>query len=136
MINDKSLTFCTDQAVTASAASADYLDLLVARDIGIGEPVEIFVRVTESFATLTSLNVGIQCDDSSGFSTPKNVCTSGAIAQAALTAGTFIPIGPIPVGCNERYVRLYFTVSGSNATAGKITAGIVRNKPANSAITA
>lgn len=31
----------------------------------------------------------------------------------------------LPVGLTERYIRLYYTVAGSNATAGKITAGHV-----------
>lgn len=136
MLTDYDNIFCVDQAVTASAASTDYIDLKAAREMGAGEPIHVFVRVTEDFATLTSLTVGIQTDDNTSFSSAATKASSGAIAAAALLAGTYIPMPALPPGTNERYMRLYFTVAGTNASAGKITAGLVPNKPANKAVTA
>ncbi|WP_341805726.1 Bbp16 family capsid cement protein, partial [Pseudescherichia vulneris] len=47
MITDKLLMFSEKQAVTASAASTDVIDLApidgTRRDIGVGEPLEWFV---------------------------------------------------------------------------------------------
>jgi hypothetical protein len=44
---------------------------------------------------------------------------------ASLTAG-MIGIIPLPLGL-KKYVRMYYTVAGSNATTGKISAYITDN---------
>ena len=80
--------------------------------------------MTETFATLTSLKVGVQVDNDVSFGSPKTVVESPAVAAADLKAGYKFPIVWVPRGTDERYLRLYYTVAGSDATAGKITAGI------------
>ena len=47
MYIDRQNLFSQDQAVTTSAASTDYIDLGVARDIGNGERPEILVLCTQ-----------------------------------------------------------------------------------------
>jgi len=145
MIFDNTLLFSSGQAITASAASTNSIDLgatgtpvggsALTRDIGAGEEIEISVLVTEVFATLTSLTVTIETDDNSSFSSATTRYSSGAIAAATLVAGYQFKVpAHFPLGTNERYVRLYYTVAGSNATTGKITAGVVAARQSNSAL--
>lgn len=147
MLADALTLFSDSQAVTASAASTDYIDLgatgtpalnstALARDIGKGNPVNIRIQCTESFATLTSLKVAVQTDDNSSFSSAAIALETEAIAQATLVAGYVFNIQWFPRRTNERYVRLYYTVAGSNATAGKIWAGVVMSAPDNQLVTA
>ncbi|WP_413616414.1 hypothetical protein MRB56_09105 [Halomonas cupida] len=124
MIFDSTFLFSDDQAVTATAASTNIVDLGVVRDIGKGVPVPLLVQVTEDFATLTSLTVTVETDDDPGFGSPKVLATSGAIAAADLVAGYQFPLQYMPIG-TERYLAITYTVGGTDATAGTVTAGVV-----------
>lgn len=124
MIFDKENLFSDHQAVTATAASDNVINLGVSRDIGKGVPVPIDIRVTEDFATLTDLTVSVEVDDNESFSSATTLATTAAIAAADLVVGKVFSIQYMPLGI-EQYVRLKYTVGGSNATAGKIHAGIV-----------
>jgi hypothetical protein len=54
------------------------------------------------------------------------VVDTQTIALAGLTLGAvFNGLRYVPVGVNERYVRLNYTVTGTAPTLGKITAGVV-----------
>lgn len=134
MIFDSTNLFSDDQAITASAASTNVIDLgatqtpknaanALTRDIGKGTPIPLRIQVTTAFATLTSLTVSVQTDDNSGFSSAATVATTPAIAVASLVAGYVFPLTVVPRGTLERYVRLYYTVAGSSATAGTVFAG-------------
>lgn len=129
MILDSTNTFSEKQAVTASAASTNVIDLGSATrgDIGKGTPIPINVQVTTDFATLTSLTVAIQMSTDEAFTSPKTI-QSQTIALAGLVAGARFGFNCIPEGADYRYMRLYYTVTGSDATAGKISAGIVAAK--------
>lgn len=135
MIFDKQSLFSAAQAVTASAASTNAIDLgahgaayghasALPRDWGKGKKVPLLIQVVETFATLTSLTVSVQVDDNAAFSSPKTVATSIAIPAADLKAGKQVELDCVPRGTDERYIRLYYTVAGDAATAGKITAGV------------
>ena len=119
MLLDAHSLFSENQAITASAASTNVVKF------GKGELtyVPLLIQVTQSFATLTSLTIKIQTAVDAAFTTPVDLASS-TIAAASLTAGTVVPINYIPSG-NLGYIRIYYTVTGSNATAGKITAGVV-----------
>lgn len=141
MIFDKALQFSDAQAITATAASTNILDLLptgkayghaanLEKDIGKGQDLPILIQVVESFNTLTSLTVTVQCDDNSSFSSAKDVI-SQTIPLASLVAGKIASIMEVPAGVNERYMRLNYTVTGTNPTTGKITAGIVASTQTN-----
>jgi len=145
MIFDTTLQFSSNQAITATAASTNSIDLgatgtpfggiALTRDIGAGKEIAISCLVTETFATLTSLTVTIETDDNSSFSSATTVYSSGAIPVATLVAGyPFKVPAHFPLGTNERYVRLKYTVAGSSATTGKITAGVVDGRQTNSAL--
>lgn len=132
-----------DQAITATAASTNYIDLgamgtpvkgaaALTRDLGKGTPVPILVQATEAFtaAGAATLTIDLEVDDNTSFSSATTVWTSGAIGKATLIQGYEALIDYIPKGTNERYVRLNYTVATGPMTAGKITAGITAGKEA------
>lgn len=136
MIFDKQNLFSDAQAVTVTAASTNVIDFgasskpvggkaNIIKDLGKGNPVPIRIQVVEAFATLTSLTFALQVDDNEAFGSAKTVFTSGAVAVADLKAGYVVPIEYVTRGTDERYMRLNYTVAGTTATAGKVTAGIV-----------
>ncbi|GGE55686.1 hypothetical protein GCM10007276_35950 [Agaricicola taiwanensis] len=139
MIFDKTTLFSDAQAVTASAASTHVVDLgatdrvlgasaNLRRDIGRGTPVPLSVQVVEDFAGLTSLTVAIQTSDDAAFGSGVTThASSGAVPVAELKAGWTSTLHYMPPAGPEgmkRYLRLNYTVAGSNASSGKITAGV------------
>lgn len=143
MIFDNTLRVSNQQAITADAASTDVIDLgatgtpfggtAIVRDIGVGKEVDVSVIVTETFNNLTSMNVSVQTDDNSGFSSPTTVYKSGEILLASLVAGfQFKCPAVFGNGVNERYVRLFYDITGTAPTTGKITAGVVSARQSNS----
>lgn len=136
MIFDSTNLFSDAQAITDTAASTNVIDLgatdtpkhavnAITRDLGKGRPIDLRIQVVEDFATLTSLKVGVQTDSAEGFGSAVTVLESPAVVAASLLAGYVFPIQWVPRGTLSRYVRLYYTVAGTTATAGKVTAGFV-----------
>ena len=121
MLLDAQSLFSDAQAITATAASTNVVHF------GKGEFtfVPLLIQVVENFATLTSLTIKVQTAVDSAFTNAVDLA-SATIAAAGLTVGKVVPINYIPSG-NLGYIRIYYTVTGSNATAGKITAGVVAN---------
>lgn len=143
MLGDSLWNFCgasPGQAITASAASTNYVDLgalgtppghsvAPTRDLGKGTRIPILIQVTETFDALTSLKVAVQTDSSSGFATAlTTVLETEAIALATLVAGYQFNIDLIPPKTIQRYLRLYFTVAGGTPTVGKVFATAVEAK--------
>lgn len=131
MILDNQTLFSDRQAVTASAASTNVIDLGpinlgMVRDIGPGTAIPVLLQVVENFtaAGAATLTVAIQVDDNSAFSSPKTVHTTAAIPVATLKAGYQLPLDWIPRGTDERFMRLNYTVATGPFTAGRITAGV------------
>lgn len=125
MINDLTNQFSSKQAITATAASTNVIDLGVSRDIGKGFKVPLLVQVNESFDALTSLTVTIQTDTDEAFGTAVNL-TEQTIALADLVSGAQFGFQIVPTG-TQRYLRLNYTVTGGAPTTGTITAGIVES---------
>ncbi len=134
MMYDKHLTFGTDQAVTATAASTDIVDLGVVRDIGNGEPLELVVLCTEAAtaAGAATVTFTFETDDNSGFSSAATLAATTAIGKASLTAGTEVLRVKVPLGV-ERYLRMNYTVATGPLTAGKFTAFLAEERQANTA---
>jgi len=135
MLLDNQSIFSDAQAITATAASTNSIDLgavgitgygkhQLVRDLGKSGHIPLLIQVVEAFDNLTSLKIDIQVDDNSSFSSAKTV-QSETVLLADLVAGRISPMDKLPRGIDERYLRLYFTVTGTAPTAGKITAGIV-----------
>ena len=134
MIMDRTGLFSDGQAITATAASTNLVDLGplgsgVTRDIGHGTEIPLAVSVTESFNNLTSLTISVETDDNAAFSSPTTVYTSPAytLAQVATGAKYLLP-DAIPAGTSEQFVRLKYTVAGTAPTTGKITAGVAASR--------
>lgn len=123
MILDEQELFSNKQAVTASCASTNVVNM-GKREISFGTPVEVYIQVTEAFNNLTSLTIKVQTAADEAFTSPVSLAEE-TILQANLTAGAVSAIKFLPKG-NLGYIRLYYTVTGTTPpTTGKILAGIV-----------
>ena len=130
MILDNQTLLSNAQAITADAGSTNQIDLSprasgIVRDIGPGKPIPLLVQVVEAFNNLTSIVVSIQTDEDSAFGSPTTVASTGAIPLASLVAGYQFNLNYIPRDTQERYMRLYYDITGTAPTTGKITAGVV-----------
>lgn len=126
---DKELLFSDAQAITADAASTNIVDCVSTADIGAGRPVQLCLVIDEAFNTLTSLNIKLQTDDNSSFSSATDLFIVNK-ALAALTLNAKIDLPAIPAGC-ERYLRMYYDVVGTDPTTGKITCFITTGDQKN-----
>lgn len=143
MIFDANLKLSDDQAVTATALSTNVIawpdhgtvygeSAAIARDLGKGEPIPLLIQVTEDFATLTSLTITVETSANSDMSSSTVLVSTPAIAAASLVAGYRPAMPPVmPEQASGKYFAVRYTVTGSNATAGKITAGIVAGVHSN-----
>lgn len=133
MILDYELELSSKQAIVATAASTNNVDLKAAKDVGVGEPIHVAARVTQAFNNLTSLDVAIQgCDDAAG-TNPVTLVTKNFLL-AALTNNAPLPMPPLPAGVSKRFLRALYTVNGAAPTTGQVTLGIVPGtdaKPGN-----
>ena len=125
MLFDKQNQFSDAQAITSSAASTNVIDMTgTLKEVAFATPMPLRIQVVEDFATLTSLEIKVQTATDSAFTTPVDLATTGTIGVDTLKKGYVAPINFIPKG-NKGYMRLYYSVTGTAATAGKITAGII-----------
>lgn len=133
--------FSDDQAITATAISENVIDLGVAgtpygaaaalnNDKGKGAAIPVLIQVTADFATLTSLTITVEASAAAGLTSPQVLATE-TIAVADLVAGKQTYMQVLPNGADLRYLGVRYTVTGSNATAGIITAGISMGNQTN-----
>ena len=127
MITDRELTFSNGQAVTTGTQlSTDVIDTGVAGiNINTNRELQIFVSVTTAFAGGTNLTVNLGESASSDLSSPTVLATSGAVAEASLTAGRVLLRTAVP-RTSKRYLGLQFVTTGTH-TAGNVFGGIVRD---------
>lgn len=121
MILDEQNLFSDNQAITATAASTNVLNF-GKREIAFGTPVELFVQITEDFNNLTSLKIAVQTSATENFSTAVDLIDQ-TILLANLKKGTVSSLKFLPKG-NLGYMRLYYTVTGTAPSTGKILAGV------------
>lgn len=138
MIFDRTNLLSDAQAITATAASTNVIDLGpvaggVVRDIGKGKSIPLLVQVVEAFAAAgaATLTVSLQVDSVENFASPKTVWSTPALALADLIPGKVIVPEYIPRGTDERYLRLNYTVATGPMTAGKIVAGVTLGNQSN-----
>lgn len=135
MITDKNLTFSEGQAITATAISENVLRLpesgvvplssgQMDRNLGPGNEIPMLIQVVEDFAALTSLTISVETSDNEDMSSATVLSTTPAIPVAQLVAGYRPALRIFPDGVLGDYVALRYTVTGSNATAGQITAAL------------
>lgn len=142
MIFSAQQIFSDDQAVTATAISTNVIDTGVRDtpyggkaalkgDIGRGTKIPLLVQVTEDFATLTSLTITVETSANADLSSSDVLYSSGAVGVAALIKGYQLPLDIVPNKATKRYLGIRYTVGGTNATAGKVTAGITMGNQTN-----
>lgn len=141
MIFSAQQLFSDDQAITATAISTNVIDLGLAdtpyggaaalkQDIGKGNKIPLLVQVTEAFNTLTSLTITVEASAAAGLTSP-DVLYTEVITLANLTVGKTIAIDVVPNNATKRYMGIRYTVTGTNPTLGKVTAGIVAGVQTN-----
>lgn len=128
-IEDRQLMMSLDQAVTASAATTDYIDLGAARNIGVGEELCIVFTVTTTTASAgaTTLDLVLQGDSSAAFGSAVTIQTVfTGIPKATLIAGyQFVAkLNPSPALTGYRYIRGSYTVNTANFSAGAFRLGL------------
>lgn len=128
MILDAQTLFSDAQALTASAASTNLIDLGAAgRDMGRGRKLMIRLNVdtalTDSGSDST-VTVTLQTDDNDSFSSATTAQTLFTIAATA-AAGTVYRAYVAPGALDERYCRLYYTMNNGNLSTGAVTAAMV-----------
>jgi hypothetical protein len=149
MIFDAQNLFSNKQAITATANSTNVIDLgltgipygnveRMKRDIGKGKKIPLRVQVTETFATLTSLTITVVTSDVEALNSGNLThYTTVAIPAADLVAGYTVEMDVVPMAQKagmKRYMGLIYTVGGSNATAGRVMAGITMGNQTNDTI--
>ncbi len=134
MIIDGALLLDTAAAVTAATgtqASTNVIDLLNARDMGIGDDpsLKLLVQVSTAFAGGTSLIAALQ--GSTDNSTYTTMLVSPTVLTAALTVGARVLDAdvprPAPGQAMPRYLRMLYTTSGTFTLSG-ITAAILLDR--------
>lgn len=134
MIFSKQQLFSDQQAITGDAVSTNVIDLgatsipphdaaALTRDIGIGSKIPLLIQVTEDFNNLTSLEISLEKDTVSAFSSAETIW-SETILLADLVKGARPVIETITAKTDQQYLRLNYNVTGTNPSTGKITAGI------------
>jgi hypothetical protein len=115
MIEDKALMVSTDQALTATAASTDYIDFGSDRDVGV-HPTKYLVVTSKAApgGTSPTIVISIETDDNASFSSASTIATTATLAAAAFASGTRVVL-PLPFA-NERYMRAKYTLGGTSPT--------------------
>ena len=119
MLLDKNVMFSDQQALRATGASTDTVDLKAAGDAALGRLV-VIGHVDTAFAGATQVVCALQTSDKSDFS-------SGVVTLASVTVNATqladinknlfaLAIAP----GMKRYLRMYYTVTGT-ITAGALT---------------
>ncbi len=133
MYIDGLLQFSSNQAVTTTAVSTNVIDLLNARDIGIGDDSLSIVAVPSvTFTGGTSIQVVLQ--GSADNSTFTDMVSGSVVAVANAVQGARLANFDMPLVAPgqalPRYIRLNYVVVGTMG-AGQITSMIVLDRQAN-----
>lgn len=132
MILDRQLLLSNAQALsTGTILSTNAIDLASARDIGIGDNLELFIRVTAALTGGTSVQFAYVTSANADLSSPNVIVQTPPVPAASLTAGSEWLRVQVPAlsdtASRQRYVGVQYTVNGTFA-AGTVTAGVVLDR--------
>ncbi len=123
MLLDQNAMFSDAQALRATGASTNTLDLKADGDAALGRLI-VIGHADTAFAGATQLVCALQTSDKSDFSAGVVTLGSATLSatQLADTTQNLFAFG-IPAGM-KRYLRIYYTVTGT-ITAGAISCFVV-----------
>ena len=110
------------------------LDELQAGDMGAGEPIYPFAKVTNNAAfnpgtsaqfQVIGADTSVTNNSYASLVNPVICSDSGAILTASLGAGAIIPMPPLTPGIRKRYYYMKVTIVGAAPTTGAIVAMLV-----------
>lgn len=133
MLLDKLTTFSEVQTVTTGSdtgiASTNVIDLLSARDIGVGENLYLVVTVDTALSDSgnnSTLSVQTQTDDNESFTTATNTALITTFAVNTI-AKTQVIKRVDPGMFNERYGRIFYLAANGALTTGAVSAFLVHD---------
>ena len=131
MYVDNNLVMSDAQAVTVTAASTKSIDTQTAlRDIGSGEPIELFVSVGAQVTAAGAATVVFALQDSADNSTFADVVSTPAIGKATLAPGYEALRIRLPSGL-RRYIQVNYTVATGPLTGGTFNATVLLDRQDN-----
>lgn len=111
--------FPAGQAITDTCVSTNTIDLTqnaaLVRNVGEGKALYMVWTITISISSIANITFNVIADDAADLSSPVVLASSGAIAEANLTAGTKIAvqIPPALASLGLRYLGASITCSES-----------------------
>jgi len=134
MIIDGYLLFDSASTITSTQVSTNIIDLVNARDMGVGDDpaLKIMCLVTTALTTTNSATLTVDAQGSTDNSTWTTYASSPAYTAGALVAGRRLfdidwPRPPSGVS-TPRYLRLNYTVGTGIFSAGAVTAALVLDR--------
>lgn len=126
MLLDLQNQFSNAQAITATAASTNSIDLGGIRNIGGGQDLFLVFIVTTAFTDVGSdstVTPSLQTDDNSGFASAATIRTFDVLAALTpINTKRIYRLEPYnDASLYERYIQIMYTVAGGNLTTGSIT---------------
>lgn len=121
MLLDTQLLFSNAQALTATADATNVVDLSVAREIGDGRPLSLFIQVSVAADATTgdeTYAVSITTDDNASLTSDTVVVGPINLPRAILTANSLHEIRLPAKGLAnwERYMGVVYTLGGTTPT--------------------
>ena len=131
MILDRQLLLSNAQPITATAVSTNSIDLASARDIGIGDNLELFIKVIAPLTGGTSVQFAYVTSANADLSAANVIVQTPPIPAANLVAGSEWLRIQVPALSDavsrQRYIGVSYTVAGA-FTGGTVTAGLVLDR--------
>ena len=132
MILDRQLLLSNAQALTTGTIlSTNTIDLASARDIGIGDNLDLFIRVIAPLVGGTSVQFAYVTSANADLSSPNVIVQSPPVPAASLTAGSEWLRVRVPAlsdtATRLRYIGVQYVINGT-FTAGTVTAGLVLDR--------
>lgn len=129
MIIDAMARFSNAQAITAAAASTDYMDLGEDRNLGAGEEIYLGCVVTTAFTdsgSNSTLSVYLYGDSTTTFTPDGSQLMFIIPALAAVGDKFFARINPGFAG-RYRYLTAHYIPNNGDLTTGAVTTFLVKN---------